>query len=358
MNESPVSVEFNADPNTTDNATALKNNYEETDLLSMPFLREGHQHHSTNNAPALELKDVGELTTALLRFQQFGSSNQHEESLIYACTSLITLHTKRKRVKIDNDDSPSNKRRKDDSLIRPAAVAALAPAEASSDIQGQSKEDSVYLHSRNSNASGFLYAIGKNGSSICENIWKETNEGIGAAETMRSNFNSFTTACELKVIVKEDDEDDDEEDGVNNEDYDSEERSMIFDSEKFVSARLIQAKDREDKCDSIDFDDKEKDNADEDDYEEDGVNNEDSDSEERSMIFYGEKFVSARLIQAKDGDDECDAIDFDDEDVLDNEDVLEFPWLDEPTTAAAGTKGSNPPPPKIHSFLNVSFNPI
>ena len=76
------------------------------------------------------------------------------------------------------------------------------------------------------------------------------------------------------------------------------------------------------------------------------------------MIFYGEKFVSARLIQAKDGDDECDAIDFDDEDVLDNEDVLEFPWLDEPTTAAAGTKGSNPPPPKIHSFLNVSFNPI
>ena len=230
-----------ADTNTTDNASAFnKVNYEETDLLSMPVLRDDHQHHSTNNAtavtnsttttttrlslstqnrspdgddydqnhhdtgessssnitsnrtstststttssglfrmnqlnftkmctkpssstaPSLKLKDVRELAEALLLFQQVESTTRDDPALqsylptpalLSAMNSLKNLHTKRKWVEIedsdDNDDSPSNKRMKDEFLIRPNAVAALATAEASSDVQGQPKDDSAYLPS-------------------------------------------------------------------------------------------------------------------------------------------------------------------------------------------------------------------
>ena len=115
---------------------------------------------SSSTAPSLKLKDVGELKEALLLFQQIESSTRDDPTiqsylptpaLLSAMTSLINLRTKRKRVEIadsdDNDDSPSNKRMKDEFLIRPNAVAALATAEASSDVQGQPKDDSAYLPS-------------------------------------------------------------------------------------------------------------------------------------------------------------------------------------------------------------------
>ena len=185
---------------------------------------------SSSTAPSLKLKDVGELKEALLLFQQIESSTRDDPTiqsylptpaLLSAMTSLINLRTKRKRVEIadsdDNDDSPSNKRTKDDSLIRPAAVAAVAPAEAPSDDQGQPKDDSAYLTSRKSNASGFVYAIEKDGTSLSENIWKEANDGIGAAKRS-SNFKPFTAADEFNVIGKEDDEEDNEEDAANIED--------------------------------------------------------------------------------------------------------------------------------------------
>ena len=51
--DTPVSVAFNADTNTTNNVSAFKVNYEETEVLSMPVLRDDHQQHSTNNATAV-----------------------------------------------------------------------------------------------------------------------------------------------------------------------------------------------------------------------------------------------------------------------------------------------------------------
>jgi hypothetical protein len=50
--DTPVSVAFKTDANTTGNSSEFKGNDEESALLSIPVLRDDHQHHSTNNAAA------------------------------------------------------------------------------------------------------------------------------------------------------------------------------------------------------------------------------------------------------------------------------------------------------------------